>query len=121
MPVPVPDPPFVVAEALRLGVTRKQLRSPGLHAPVRGVRMDSARRDDLRSVAAAVQLALPRGAAFSPITAAALWDLPLPPGGPASLRCTSRAHPARDPSTRPASSRTSACRGATSSSGAGSP
>ncbi|MDF9878054.1 hypothetical protein [Cellulosimicrobium cellulans] len=78
MPVPVPDPPFLVADALRLGVTRKQLRSPRLHGPVRGVRMDTARREDLLSVTAAVRLALPRTAAFSHTTAAALWDLPLP-------------------------------------------
>jgi very-short-patch-repair endonuclease len=80
MPVPVPDPPFLVAEALRLGATRKQLRSPRFHAPVRGVRMDAARKEDVRSVAAAVGLALPPAAAFSHTTATALWDLPLPPG-----------------------------------------
>ncbi|MDQ8042395.1 hypothetical protein RDI86_11065 [Cellulosimicrobium sp. XJ-DQ-B-000] len=97
MPVPVPDPPFVVAEALRLGVSRKQLRSPRLHAPVRGVRMDAARRDDLRSVAAAVRLALPRAAAFSHTTAAALWDLPLPPG----VSGLSPLHVSGPPGTRP--------------------
>jgi hypothetical protein len=78
MPVPVPDPPFLVSEALHRGVTRKQLRSRRLHAPVRGVRMDAARREDLRSVATAVRLALPPTAAFSHTTAAALWELPLP-------------------------------------------
>lgn len=77
---PLPEPPFLVATALALGATRRQLRSPRLHAPVRGVRMDVGLADDLRGVTAAVQLVLPDDAAFSHTTAAALWDLPLPRG-----------------------------------------
>ncbi|OLT53475.1 hypothetical protein [Cellulosimicrobium sp. CUA-896] len=80
MPTPLPPLPFRVADALAQGSTPAQLRASRLHAPVRGVRMDARRAQDLEAVCAAVQLVLPDDAGFSHTSAAALWGLPLPHG-----------------------------------------
>ena len=74
---PLPSLPFRTVDALASGVGPRRLRSARLYAPVPGVRMDPVLRDDLRAVCRAVALALPDGAAFSHVTAARLWGLPV--------------------------------------------
>ncbi|MFC8731414.1 hypothetical protein ACFT5B_03010 [Luteimicrobium sp. NPDC057192] len=74
---PLPPLPFLVRDALAIGVGEMRMRSRELHAPVPGVRMDPALRDDLVAVCRAVALLLPDGAAFSHLTAARLWGLPV--------------------------------------------
>ncbi len=74
---PLPPLPFLVRDALARGVGEMRVRSRALHAPVPGVRMDPALQDDLPAVCRAVALLLPDGAAFSHLTAARLWGLPV--------------------------------------------
>ncbi|MFJ2300260.1 DUF559 domain-containing protein [Oerskovia paurometabola] len=76
--VPLPPTPFRVADALAAGSTADQLRSPVLHAPVRGVRMAAASAHDLEALCRAVALTFRPGDTFSHLTAAALLGLPLP-------------------------------------------
>ncbi|GAA4837439.1 hypothetical protein GCM10023221_13460 [Luteimicrobium xylanilyticum] len=73
----LPRIPFLVRDAVANGVPPGALRSKALHTPVPGVRMDAALADDFIAVCRAVALLLPDGAAFSHLTAARLWKLPL--------------------------------------------
>jgi hypothetical protein len=76
--IPLPRTPFLVADALAAGCTRRQVRSVRLHAPLPGVRMDKALIGDLTALCEAVELTFAPGDAWSHTTAAALWGLPLP-------------------------------------------
>jgi hypothetical protein len=71
---------FIVAEARGLGVTQGRLRHRGLSCPAHGVRQagPDPRRTDLALLAAATQLVLPDGSAYSHLTAARLLGLPVP-------------------------------------------
>lgn len=60
-----------------MGLTGAQWRADGLRSVTRGVR-SSVPLEDLADRCAAFALALPEGVAFSHLTAARLWDLPLP-------------------------------------------
>ncbi|WP_299447591.1 hypothetical protein [uncultured Phycicoccus sp.] len=80
-PSPLPpalrDAPFGVADAQRLGVGPHRLRRSDLRAPTRGARCHDAplsTADRARAVAAG----LADGAAYSHVTAAVLWGIPLP-------------------------------------------
>lgn len=73
---PLPSGPFSVATGRELGLTSRQMRTPALFKPTRGVRA-LAPPDDVVDRARAVGLVLPRGAAFSHLTAARLHGLPL--------------------------------------------
>ena len=68
--------PFTVAEALALGVTPAQLRTPTLRTPFRGVRVPADLPDTLDVRCRAALLVLPAGAVFSGRTAVALCSLP---------------------------------------------
>ncbi len=67
---------FTVAEAISLGMTRKQLRSAHLHRPARGVRSEAPALT-LREQCLAQVAALPEDVAFSHLTAARLHGLPI--------------------------------------------
>ena len=71
---------FTVEEARALGVSVGRLRHRGLSRPTYGVRQAGTdpRRTDLAQLAAATQLVLPAGSAFSHLTAARLLGLPVP-------------------------------------------
>lgn len=71
-----PSGPFTLATGREHGLTDKQLRAAGLHTPTSGVRM-IAPPDGLVEQARAISLVLPRGAAFSHVTAARLHGWPL--------------------------------------------
>lgn len=75
---PVPPGSFLVTDALRAGVSYGRLRVSSLATPVRGVRMPAVEARDLTAWCAAIARSLPAGAAFSHVTAAQLWQLPLP-------------------------------------------
>ena len=87
MPVP-PSPlppslsgrPFLVREALALGLTPRRLRARDLRAPHRQVRVPASLPWTLELRARAALLVLPRGAVFAGATAVALLDLPAPLG-----------------------------------------
>ena len=82
-PSPLPDElgpgPFSTAEALRLGVPPQRLTRSDLVHPTRGARAAVA-PSSLLERARAYQVALPGQRAFSHLTAAVLWGLPLPRG-----------------------------------------
>lgn len=64
-------------------VPAHRLRSPSLHHLGRDLFVPTSAADDPVTAARAVALVLPSGAAFSHVTAAALWQLPaLPDGDP---------------------------------------
>lgn len=69
--------PFLVRKSGMPDLTYAQTRRAGLRTPTRGVRT-SARATSWLDDVAAVALTLPRGAAFSHITAAQLLGLPTP-------------------------------------------
>lgn len=74
-------PPRLRGRAFRVAdapeVSRRRSRASDLWIPVRGARLPADQRD-LESICRAIALSLPTGAAFSHLTAAALWGLPLP-------------------------------------------
>ncbi|MEH3077977.1 MAG: hypothetical protein PGN11_15130 [Quadrisphaera sp.] len=72
--------PFHVAEALRLGVTRKRLRSPDLWAPFTGVRVPVALGWDAPLRARAGLLVCPPGTCVAGLDAVGAAGLPLPWG-----------------------------------------
>lgn len=76
---PMPDipPVFTVQTALAQGVSHSRLRRHDLVVPTRGVR-SVAPVTTVHERAAAHQLTLPAHAAWARVTAARLWDLPLP-------------------------------------------
>lgn len=80
-PAPLPpelaDRAFTLAEGLDAGVGIGRMRGSDLFRPTAGVRSASP-CPDLRSLAAATALGLPRGTAFSHATAALLLGLPVP-------------------------------------------
>lgn len=69
--------PFAVGEALELEVTRHRLRAADLTSPIWGVRR-ATQPDSVDELAQALAVVLPRPYAFSHLTAARLWRLPLP-------------------------------------------
>jgi len=73
----LPVLPFRVRDVVADGIPPGALRSKALHAPVPGVRMDATLADDLVAVCRAVALLLPETSAFSHLTAARLWKLPV--------------------------------------------
>lgn len=77
LPVELGPGPFTTAEARRLGVPAQRLGRSDLVHPTRGAHtlLDPT---TLLERAAAYQLALPEDRAFSHLTAAMLWGLPLP-------------------------------------------
>lgn len=68
---------FTVREARAAGMRDTDLRVAGLHVPTRGVRSITA-TDELVARARAFARALPEDVAFSHVTAARLWRVPLP-------------------------------------------
>lgn len=80
-PSDLPDPltkgPFVVSDALELGVSRARLRFRDLQAPYWGVRTPSWEAPEFSDAVAAAQL-LMVAEAFSHFTAARILHLPLP-------------------------------------------
>lgn len=75
-PLSIPTEPFTLATGRALGLTDKQLRASGLHAPTSGVRMTTP-PDGTAERARAIALVLPGSAAFSHLTAARLHGWPL--------------------------------------------
>jgi len=71
--------PFTTHDARARGLTVKRLRGSDLVIPVRGVRLPRAEETSLMARCHALQLHMTHGEwAFSHVTAAALWGLPLP-------------------------------------------
>lgn len=68
--------PFTIDDGRRLGLTERQLRSPALSRPTRGVRSVAA-PGELLDRMRAIALVLPSDAAFSHLTAARLHGWPL--------------------------------------------
>ena len=86
MPLPSPLPPelvsrpFLVREALGLGVSPRRLRARDLRAPHRQVRVPAGLPWTLLLRCRCAQLVLPDGSAFAGATAVALLELPAPRG-----------------------------------------
>ena len=80
-PTPLPESllgrPFSAAEAADLGIAPQRLRRADLVHPAHGVHA-STPPVTWQDLAAAMQVALPGDAAFSHVTAALIWGLPLP-------------------------------------------
>jgi len=77
--MPLPESPsFLVSDALRHGATRSNLRSSSLEAPFHGVRAHAGALFDLERLCTAYALKMPPTSAFTGITAARLWQFPLP-------------------------------------------
>jgi len=70
--------PFLVADALAAGLTRRQLESVRFRRVFHGVRVASTVPDSLDVRCAAARLLLPNEAAFASLTAAAIVQLPVP-------------------------------------------
>lgn len=79
LPVELGPGPFSTARARRLGVPPQRLGRGDLVHPTRGVHALTA-PETLVERAAALQVGMPRDRAFSHLTAALLWGLPLPTG-----------------------------------------
>ena len=77
LPVELGAGPFSTAQARLLGVPAARLRRGGLVHATRGGHLAAA-PETLVERAAAYQVAMPRHRAFSHLTAAVLWGLPLP-------------------------------------------
>ncbi|MET4098395.1 hypothetical protein ABIB37_000632 [Agrococcus sp. UYP10] len=76
LPAPLDGSPFLVADALRAGVTPARLRSSDLVMPFHGVRAASA--DSLLELAGAYAVRMPAHHAYGGITAGRIWGFPLP-------------------------------------------
>ena len=75
----LPDAPFFrVSDALERGVSRSLLRSVNLDAPFHGVRATAGSLFDFDRLCAAYAIKMPLSSAFTGITAARLWRMPLP-------------------------------------------
>lgn len=75
----LPDLPFfLVSDALEQGASRSMLRSSTLDAPFHGVRAHAGALFDVDRVCAAYALKMPTSSAFTSVTAARLWRIPLP-------------------------------------------
>jgi Protein of unknown function (DUF559) len=106
LPAGLADGPFLVSDALALGVSRDVLRGARFRSPFRGVRVPAHLPDSLELRCRAAALLLPPSAAFSHVTAVMLHGLPLPSGqgsAPDDSRIPLQATVANDPSrlTRP--------------------
>lgn len=77
LPSALTDRPFTVREARAAGLRYDELRRAALHTPTWAVRC-LERPDGLSSLAAAFARGLPDDIAFSHVTAARLWRIPLP-------------------------------------------
>ena len=77
LPVELGPGPFSTARARGLGVPAQRLGRGDLRHPTRGVRAPTE-PETLVERAAAFALAMPGDRAFSHVTAALLWGLPLP-------------------------------------------
>lgn len=77
LPVQLGPGPFSTAQAWQLGVPAQRLGRRDIVHPTRGAHA-LTEPANLVERAAAFQLAMPRARAFSHLTAAALWGLPLP-------------------------------------------
>jgi len=77
LPAELGPGPFSTAQALGLGVPAQRLRRGDLTHPTRGVQALDV-PETLVERAAAFTVAMPRDRAFSHVTAALLWGLPLP-------------------------------------------
>lgn len=77
LPVELGPGPFSTAQARRLGVPAVRLGRSDLVRPTRGAHA-AADPETLHERAAAYQVAMPEARAFSHLTAAVLWGLPLP-------------------------------------------
>lgn len=78
LPEALTEQPFLVRDALALGVTQDVLRGGRFRRPFRGVRVPAHLPDSLEVRCRAAALLLPPDAAFSHTTAAHLHGLPLP-------------------------------------------
>ena len=90
LPPALLDQPFLVRDALALGISRDVLRGASFRRSFQGVRVPAHLPDTLEVRCRAAALLLPRGAAFSHATAVALLGLPLSLGetaqqGPGAL------------------------------------
>lgn len=109
LPAAVADRPFTVAEGRRVGLTDRELRTPGLATSWWGVRAADV-PDDVVSACGAALAVLPPGAVLSHVTALRLhgvevpWRLEsdgrvhatVPPGGTVSRRPQLAVHTAQD-------------------------
>jgi hypothetical protein len=77
LPTELAGTPFTVAEAAAAGVGRQRLRASDLHAPFHGVRSSSPLATPL-DLARAYAARMPEQQFFSHVTAAQLWDFPMP-------------------------------------------
>jgi broad specificity phosphatase PhoE len=77
LPETVASAPFTFSTGVEAGLGRGRLRGPDLERPTRALRSPVA-LGDVRARAAAFALVLPSDGAFSHVTAAQLWGLPLP-------------------------------------------
>jgi hypothetical protein len=77
LPSALTDRPFTVRDARAAGIRYDELRAAPLHAPTWAVRCVEEPKD-LSDRAAAFARGLPDDTAFSHVTAARLWRLPLP-------------------------------------------
>src|SRR5690606_17452523 len=79
--IPTPSaasgPAFLLTEARRAGLSEYACRPPRMHSPTSSVRSLTP-VGSARDYAAAFALALPDDVAFSHVTAARIWGLPLP-------------------------------------------
>jgi hypothetical protein len=78
LPPALLNQPFLVRDALALGMSRDVLRGTTFRRPFQGVRVPAHLPDTLEVRCRAAALLLPRDAAFSHATATALLGLPLP-------------------------------------------
>ncbi len=75
----IPDEPsFLVRDAISAGFSRSSLRSPRLESPFYGVRSRVGHLTTIEQVCVAYAAKMPEGSAFTGLTAARLWKLPLP-------------------------------------------
>ncbi|MBI5161425.1 MAG: hypothetical protein HY996_08445 [Micrococcales bacterium] len=92
---------FSVRDALAQGLSREVLRSPALDRPFHGTRVLHGGIQDHHDLCRAYAVRMPSGAAFSGVSAAVLWGLPLPARFRApSLVEVSRPLPLRPPRAR---------------------
>ena len=77
IPVTLQGGAFTVAQGRAAGLGTSRLSGPDLRRPTHGVR-SLARPETFRELVLATRLALPSDVAFSHLTSARLWGLPLP-------------------------------------------
>lgn len=78
LPLPFRGRPFAVREAVRSGIPRSQLRVQSLDSPFHGIRAPQGSSDSLAGKCRSLATRFRDDHAFSGITAARLWELPLP-------------------------------------------